>query len=499
MQVMTQGFVPGGRILANAGTHTRRTLVNCFVMPMAPPRSFESSLREALLTLGAGGGVGYDFSSLAGARHVRHEAEEGGWVCAAQVMAMLDNACRQMSLSRQGAQMAVLRWDHPDLLDLIRRQRTRALSTFTLSVGLTDDFMSAVQRGEHAALWSAITRAAYECGEPGVLFLDQIRREDNLSYCERIDATNPCAEQPLPSYGSCCLGALDLTRFVAFPFEARAFLDFEALAAVVPTAVRMLDNVLSVTDWPVPAQKDEALATRRIGLGVTGLADALMMLGLPYGTQAARACAQAILQRIRNEAYAASIALAREKGAFPRLDKAAFLQAPHFASRLPTDLQGQILRDGLRNSHLLCIAPAGSISIAMCDNASSGIEPPFGLRYARQFRRPDGSHRTLTLDDHAWRLYTQVHGAPSRRPAGFFTAWEIDASDHLSMLAALAPYVDGSISKTVNLPHTMAYEDFCQLYLQAWQQGLKGLTCYRSNEIGMPALMRQPAVCAVAC
>lgn len=496
-----RGFIPGGRIMANAGVANGGTLINCFVMPMTPTRPFEVNLREAMATLQSGGGVGYDLTPLppAGPHDLRRGTLRCESLSPAHVMAVLDSACQQLDMPRQGAQIAVLRWDHPDLPEVIRLKRTSQLSTFTLSAGLTDDFMREIEQGKRAQLWEAITRSAYECGEPGVLFLDQIKREDNLSYCEQIAATNPCAEQPLPAYGACCLGVLDLTRFVSLPFEDRASFDLERLADVVPLAVRMLDNVLSVTRWPVPAQQEEAFSTRRIGLGITGLADALMMLGLPYGGQAAQTCAQGIVSRIRNEAYAASIALARERGAFPRLDKAAFLSAPHFASRLPPELQCHILRDGIRNSHLMCIPPAGSISIALCDNTSSGIEPPFGWHYARRFRHADGHQRSLTMDDHAWRVFSHLRGATASRPASFLTAWDVSAADHLAMQAALAPFVDGGISKTVNVPTDTTYEDFCRFYIQAWRLGLKGLTCYRANESVWAPLLSTRAGCQISC
>lgn len=497
-EAMTQGFVPAGRILANAGTAPHASLINCFVLPLDPSVPFSVQARSATTTLQAGGGVGYDLTPLP-ASHTRSAmSSTQGAMSPVPALLWLDEACRHMQARRVGAQMAVLRWDHPDILSFIRLKQTQPLPTFTLSVGLTDAFMQGVTHGLHAEVWQALTQGAFECGEPGVLFLDQIHRDNNLSYCESITATNPCGEQPLPSFGGCCLGSLDLTRFVTSPFHTQACVDFARLSTVVPVAVRMLDNALSMTDWPLQAQAEQAAATRRIGLGITGLGDALMMLNLPYGTQAARSCVQLIMSRIRDEAYAASIGLARDRGAFPRLDRAAYLQAPHFASRLPQHLQSEVWRHGIRNSHLLCVAPAGSISMALCDNVSSGIEPPFGWRYARTITNADGQPVRRFVEDHAWRLFSRSQGATTRRPSSFCTAWELPPEDHLAMQAAIAPYVDGAISKTINVPQHLPFAAFQQLYVQAWRLGLKGFSVYRPNR-WLPPVIDAPAPCNGTC
>jgi ribonucleoside-diphosphate reductase alpha chain len=295
--------------------------------------------------------------------------------------------------------------------------------------------------------------------------------------------TGQCGEQPLPSYGCCCLGSVNLTPFVREPFSARARFDFEALGKVVRPAVRMLDNVLDATVWPIRQQHEEARAKRRVGLGFTGLGDALVMLGLRYDTDEARRMGAKIAEAMRDEAYAASIALAREKGAFPLLDAERYLAAPHFASRLPERLKNEIRAHGIRNSHLLSVAPTGTISLAFADNASNGIEPPYAWTYQRKKRMPDDSMKTYDVEDHAWRLYRHLGGDMETLPGAFVTAMDISALDHMRMVAAVAPYIDSAISKTVNVPEDYPYEDFKDLYLDAWRSGLKGITTYRPNKV----------------
>jgi ribonucleoside-diphosphate reductase alpha chain len=292
-----------------------------------------------------------------------------------------------------------------------------------------------------------------------------------------------CGEQPLPPYGCCCLGSIDLTPFVREPFGAKARFDFEAFGKVVRPAVRMLDNVLDATVWPLKQQHEEARAKRRVGLGFTGLGDALIMLGLRYDTDEARAMGARIAGAMRDEAYAASIELAQEKGAFPLLDAEQYLAAPRFASRLPAKLKDGIRRHGIRNSHLLSIAPTGTISLAFADNASNGIEPPFSWTYQRKKRMPDGTMKTYDVEDHAWRLYRHLGGDLVNLPPAFVTAMDISALDHMRMVAAVAPHVDSAISKTVNVPEDYPYEPFKDLYLEAWKAGLKGITTYRPNKV----------------
>jgi ribonucleoside-diphosphate reductase alpha chain len=411
--------------------------------------------------------------------------------------------------------MGILRCDHPDIEEFIHAKDQGNLRNFNISVAATDAFMRAVEADAdwdlvHAQppgpgwphpthqrsdgkwvfrtlrardLWDQIMRSTYDHAEPGVFFVDHANADDNLSYGEIVESTNPCGEQPLPSYGCCCLGSINVTLFVVDAFTPKARFDFESFGEVVRPAVRMLDNVLEVTAWPLPQQKAEAMNKRRVGLGFTGLGDALIMLGLRYDTDKARNMAASISQAMRDEAYAASVELAQEKGVFPLLDKQQYLAAPRFAARLPDKIKEDIGKHGIRNSHLLSIAPTGTISLAFADNASNGIEPPYSWTYQRKKREADGSHKTYDVEDHAWRLFRQLHGTDEPLPPPFVTALEISALDHMRMVAAVAPFIDSAISKTVNVPEDYAYADFQSLYLEAWKSGLKGIATYRPNAV----------------
>jgi ribonucleoside-diphosphate reductase alpha chain len=503
-------FLPAGRILSGAGTGRRVTLFNCFVMGRIDDDlgSIFDNLREAALTMQQGGGIGYDFSKLRpkGALVKGVGADASGPL---SFMDVWDAMCRTIMSagSRRGAMMATMRCDHPDIEDFIAAKRAPGrLRNFNMSVLVTDSFMDAVERDQPwdlvfagrvwrtvqaRALWDSITRATYEYAEPGVIFIDRINSRNNLAYCETIHATNPCGEQPLPPYGACLLGSINLSRLVRKAFTPEARLDAEALSDLVAVAVRMLDNTIDVSGFPLEAQRREATAKRRIGLGVTGLADALMMVGLRYGSEQAADTAASWMATINDTAYRTSAGLAQEKGSFPLFDREAYL-AGETVRALDEQVRNLIAKHGIRNGLLTSIAPTGTISL-FADNVSSGIEPVFAHSYTRKVRQPDGSTREEEVSDHAVRLYRQMFGEDAPLPAHFVTAQDLTPAEHVRMQAALQLHVDSAISKTVNVPETISFEDFQEVYREAYRSGCKGCTTYRPNAVTGSVLAAKPS------
>ncbi len=474
-------FLPAGRVQNAMGAARQTTAYNCFVMPEVPDDmgGIMDVAKEAALTMKLGGGVGYNFGHLRprGDRIKSLESMSSGPV---SFMGIFDAVCQTIASSgfRRGAQMAVMPINHPDIEEFITaKNNSDKLTGFNISVGVTDQFMEHLASGEQFpltfkgevykyvdpnALWDMIMRSTWDWAEPGVLFIDRINHKNNLWYCETIEATNPCGEQPLPAYGACLLGSFNLVKYV----QSGDF-DYGQFVADISTVVRSMDNVIDRTIYPLPEQEAEAKAKRRMGLGVTGLANAGEMLGYPYASDRFMEWAEEVFQMFRNTCYYQSAMLAKEKGPFPLYDQDKY-GAGNFINTLPPDVQEAIHLHGIRNSHLTSIAPTGTISLC-ADNVSSGIEPPFSHYYDRTVQSFDGQN-IERVEDYA---YTQ--GIAGR------TANEISAEEHLNVLILASQYVDSAVSKTCNVGENVPYDDFKQLYYKAWAAGCSGITTFRAS------------------
>lgn len=492
-------FIPAGRVLAGAGTERSVTLFNCFVMDTIPdslPGIF-AQLREAAVTMQQGGGVGMDFSTIrpAGSPVRGVGAQASGPL---SFMDCWDSMCRTVESAgtRRGAMMGCLSIEHPDIETFLNAKRDpKRLRNFNISVLVTDAFMKALAAGEDwplmfegkiyrsvpaRDLWERLMRATYDTAEPGVIFVDRVNAMNNLAYCETISASNPCGEQMLPPYGACLLGSINLARFVERPFAPDGALDEEALGEVTRVAVRMLDDVIDISRYPLREQEIEAKAKRRIGLGVTGLADALLFVGATYGSSKAVAHTRRWLEVIKREAYRTSALLAQEKGVFPLYDTT-MLDRPNLLS-LDEETRALIAEHGLRNGCLTSIAPTGTTSL-LAGNVSSGIEPVFAYSYTRRIRQPDGTTREQAVEDYALQVWRREKGDAEPPAELFVSAQTLTPSDHLTMQATAQALVDSSISKTVNCPEDISFEAFADIYVEGYHLGCKGLTTYRPNAV----------------
>ena len=506
-------FLPGGRILANAGTQRQATtMFNCYVMGTIEDSigGIFTVIKEAALTQKQGGGVGFDFSTIRprGAFISGVDSAASGPL---SFMRVLDATCRTIMSAgqRRGAQMGIMRCDHPDIEQfIVAKREDNALRMFNLSVAVTDAFMDAVEKdadwdlvfdGEvhrtvkARTIWDKIMRSTYDFAEPGVFMADHVNQWNNLQYCEDIRATNPCGEQPLPPYGACLLGSLNLTRFVQKPFRKDANIDYEGLAATTAGAVRFLDNIIEISRYPLDKQETEARAKRRMGIGITGLGDMLILLGHRYDSREAQQAAERVMRTIAHAAYGASAELAAEKGAFPAFDATRYLEGK-FIQALPTRIRKKIAQHGMRNSHLISIAPTGTISL-LAGNLSSGIEPVFAWHYVRKIRRTDENDtQDHEVMDYAYRQYCAQFGRPTtdaELPPAFVTAAEVPAKKHIDMQAVLQKHVDSAISKTINVPEDLPFEEFKDIYRYAYDKGLKGCTTFRPNPMITGVLRRK--------
>lgn len=522
-------FLPGGRILAGAGTQHRVTLFNCFVMPVTDSLvSIFNALKEGALTLQQGGGIGYDFSTL---RPAGYPTSQSGGTASGPIsfMRIWNAMCATMQSTgaRRGAMMGMLRCDHPDIEEFIAaKSDPKELRHFNVSIIVTDDFMNAVKQNHEwqlvfptdektndtvhrrwsgssekiacriiktvkaRVLWEKIISAAYQYAEPGVAFEDTINQQNNLWYNEWISATNPCGEIPLPAYGACNLGSMNLTQFVLNPYTDHATMDWLSLEKMTEVATRFLDNVIDASRYPLKVQKQQAFLTRRIGLGMSGLADALVMMNLPYGSKAALQFAERIMKLISETTWRISVELAKERGAFPLFDDEKYLQG-NFVKSLPSDLFLNIKKYGVRNSHHNTIAPTGTISL-LANNISNGIEPIFSSHYERTVRQASGTLLTFAVKDYALRVW-QDQLKNNHLPPAWQDIQTLMPQHHLQMQAVMQSFIDNAISKTINIPENFPFEQLLEVYTQAYELGLKGCTVFRPNSItGSVLQMVQP-------
>lgn len=529
-------FLPAGRIIAGSGTPRDVTLFNCYVMGNIPDNmgGIFDSIREAALTLQQGGGVGFNFSTI----RPKNAPVKGVDAFASGPLSFMDvwdSMCRTIMSAgaRRGAMMGTLLCDHPDIEDFIKaKQDPTKLRMFNLSVLITDAFMKAVKDNAdwllcHAvaptkpveyqpdpispktiskvgekyiykvikakALWNLIMDSTYNYAEPGVIFIDRINQKNTLWYTETITATNPCGEQPLPPYGACLLGSVNLTKIVKNPFTPGATFDGEILKSIVKRAVRLLDSVIDTSKFPLVAQEEEAKRKRRMGIGVTGLADMLLMANVTYGSKKAADIAEALMKLITISAYEESIELAKLFGPCPAvtsdLQRQKFIDSG-FMKKMPSYIKEGILNHGIRNSHLTSIAPTGTISL-LAGNVSSGIEPIFAESYTRKVLEPDGSKREELVEDYAVHLHRVLTGEPLDSKH-LVTAQNLTPQDHLVMQTAVQKWVDSSISKTINCPEDISFEDFSNVYMTAYDSDCNGCTTYRPNDVTGSILSVEP-------
>jgi len=488
----TQRFMYAGRIQSSMGAARETTPYNCYVSGtiedsfVTGEGNIMQRATEAAATMRMGGGIGYDFSTLRprGDSIKKLQSHSSGPV---SFMKIFDAVCKCVASSghRRGAQMGILRVDHPDIEEFIHaKQNTTELTGFNLSIAVTDKFMQAVKDGtmfeltwggrvyreiDARNLWEAIMRSTWDWAEPGVIFIDTVNRLNNLYYCETIAATNPCGEQPLPPFGACLLGSVNLAKYirhVTAMIKTKAWrFDREQLIADLPHIVRAMDNVVDRARYPLPQQMAEAHGKRRMGIGVTGAANAAEAMGLPYGSAGMKEWLKDVMKLIAVECYRASALLAKEKGAFPMYDRDKYL-AGAFIQKLPQDVRDLIAEHGIRNSHLTSIAPTGTISLT-ADNCSSGIEPVFSYVAERPVNTPAGVEM-VEVEDYGVRMFG-VHGR---------TAAQVTPQEHIDVLVTAQEWVDSACSKTCNLDGSVEWEDFKQLYMRAWEGGAKGCTTF---------------------